>query len=48
MTSEDGKTTYAVCDHHKIYVPSPEEQMALKVSWDEQWDEDGKEKKAKL
>lgn len=45
MTSEDGKTTYAVCDHHKIHVPTPAEHMALRVPWDDQWDEEGKEKK---
>ncbi|KAJ0107752.1 thioesterase family protein [Diaporthe amygdali] len=46
MTSEDGKTTYAVCDHHKIHVPTPAGHLKLKVPWDEQWDEDGKEKTA--
>lgn len=45
MTSEDGRTTYAVCDHHKIHVPTPAEHMALRVPWDDQWDEEGKEKK---
>ncbi|KAG8162695.1 hypothetical protein KVR01_007173 [Diaporthe batatas] len=45
MTSEDGKTIYAVCDHHKIHVPTPAEHMKLKIPWDEQWDEEGKEKK---
>lgn len=44
MTSEDGRTTYAVCDHHKIHVPSPAEHLKLKVPWDEQWDNEGKEK----
>lgn len=43
MTSEDGRTTYAVCDHHKIHVPSPAEHLALRVPWDDQWDEEGKE-----
>ncbi|KAF3766472.1 hypothetical protein M406DRAFT_330286 [Cryphonectria parasitica EP155] len=45
MTSEDGKTTYAVCDHHKIHVPPIKDHMKLKVPWDDLWDEDGKEKK---
>ncbi|POS76283.1 hypothetical protein DHEL01_v205321 [Diaporthe helianthi] len=45
MTSEDGRTIYAVCDHHKIHVPTSAEHMKLKVPWDEQWDEEGKEKK---
>lgn len=44
MTSEDGKTIYAVCDHHKIHVPTPAEHLALKVPWDKQWDEEGKNK----
>lgn len=46
MTSEDSKTTYAVCDHHKIHVPTPKDHMELKVPWDDLWGEDGKEKKA--
>ncbi|PSR78160.1 HotDog domain-containing protein [Coniella lustricola] len=41
MTSHDGRTTYAVCDHHKIHVPTPQEHMALKVAWDDAWDEKG-------
>lgn len=44
MTSEDGKTTYAVCDHHKIHVPTPKENLAYRVPWDDLWDEDGKKK----
>lgn len=47
MTSEDGKVTYAVCDHHKIHTPVPKEHTALKVPWDDMWDEEGREK-AKL
>lgn len=46
MTSVDGKTTYAVADHHKIHVPTPKEQMDLRVPLDDLWDEEGKEKKA--
>ncbi|KAK7698251.1 hypothetical protein SLS64_012717 [Diaporthe eres] len=44
MTSEDGTTTYAVCDHHKIHVPTPAEHLKLKVPWDEQWDSEGRER----
>lgn len=47
MTSEDGRTTYAVCDHHKIHVPTPQDQLALRVPWDDLWDEEGREKKDK-
>lgn len=45
MTSEDGMTTYAVCDHHKIHVATPKEHLDLKVPQDDLWDENGKEKK---
>ncbi|ROV97424.1 hypothetical protein VMCG_06871 [Cytospora schulzeri] len=49
MTSEDGKTTFAVCDHHKVHLPPLDEHLALRVPWDDLWDKDGKEKpKAKL
>lgn len=44
MTSEDGKTIYAACDHHKIHVPVKKEALALKVPWDDLWDESGQEK----
>lgn len=38
---------YAVCDHHKIHVPTPEDHMELRIPWDDLWDEDGKEKTTK-
>lgn len=44
MMSEDGKTTYAVCDHHKIHVPTPAEHVKARVSWDDLWDADGRAK----
>lgn len=44
MTSEDGKTTYAVCDHHKIHVPTPEAHGKARVKADEVWDEQAKAK----
>jgi acyl-coenzyme A thioesterase 13 len=39
MTSEDGKTVYCTCDHHKVNVPSRKEHMELKVPWDEQFEQ---------
>ncbi|ROV97038.1 hypothetical protein VSDG_04112 [Cytospora chrysosperma] len=44
MTSEDGKTIYAVCDQHKIHLPTLKEHLDLRVPWDDLWDEDGKER----
>ncbi|KAH8884894.1 thioesterase family protein-like protein [Thozetella sp. PMI_491] len=37
MTSEDGKTVYCTCDHHKVGVPSRKAHMDVKVPWDEQF-----------
>ena len=49
MTSEDGKTIYAACDHHKIYVPLMREFQGVEIPWDDLWDENGQEKpRAKL
>ncbi|KUI53288.1 hypothetical protein VP1G_00794 [Cytospora mali] len=49
MTSEHGKTTYAVCDHHKLYLPMLKEHLELRVPWDDLWDANGQEKsKSKL
>ncbi|OIW22923.1 thioesterase family protein-like protein [Coniochaeta ligniaria NRRL 30616] len=39
MFSEDGKTVYCTCDHHKVSVPSRKEHMELKVPWDEQFEQ---------
>lgn len=44
MTSVDGKTTFAVCDQHKIHLPTLKEHLELRVPWDDLWDEDGKER----
>lgn len=41
MTSEDGKTVYCTCEHHKVNVPSLPEHMAYKVDWDGLWDAKG-------
>lgn len=44
MTSEDGRTVYAVCDHHKVHAPATKEHLELRVPWDDLWDGDGQEK----
>ncbi|CAN8104581.1 unnamed protein product [Discula destructiva] len=44
MTSEDGATTYAVCDHHKIHTPPVEAHLQARVAWDELWDGEGRAK----
>ncbi|CAK7215846.1 hypothetical protein SEUCBS140593_002667 [Sporothrix eucalyptigena] len=51
MTSEDGQTVYATCDHHKVAMATPQHHLVHRVKWDEQWEEasDGKDTKgAKL
>ncbi len=40
MTSEDGKTVYVVCEHHKVGVPSQPQHMETKVPWDEEFAKD--------
>lgn len=42
MTSEDGQTIYATCEHHKVGTPSLKEHMKYRVPWDEQWEKDSK------
>lgn len=37
MTSEDGRTVYATCEHHKVHVPTKPEFMEYKVPWDDTW-----------
>ena len=37
MTSEDGKTVFAVCEHHKVGVPTLAEHNELRIPWDEQF-----------
>ena len=39
MTSEDGQTVYALCDHHKVNVPTKPEFLEYKVPWDELWED---------
>lgn len=46
MTSEDGRTVFAVCEHHKVHVPARPEHLTYRVKWDEQWEENREEKGA--
>jgi acyl-coenzyme A thioesterase 13 len=51
MTSQDGKTIFCTCEHHKVSVPTREEHLSYRVPWDDLWAADGKvvvEGKAKL
>lgn len=50
MTSQDGKTIFCTCEHHKVSVPTREEHLGYRVPWDDLWAADGKvvEGKAKL
>lgn len=36
MTSEDGKTIYATCEHHKVNVPTRPEHIAARLPWDDE------------
>jgi len=38
MTSEDGTTVYAACEHQKIYVPTRAEHMKHKIAWDRKFE----------
>lgn len=38
MTSEDGKTVYCICEHHKVNTPSHKAHMETKIDWDKQWE----------
>jgi len=31
MESENGKTVYATCEHHKVFLPSKPEHMAISL-----------------
>jgi len=51
MMSEDGKTIYCTCEHHKVSVPTLKEHLEFKVPWDEEFAAEEKVKgdsKAKL
>lgn len=43
MTSEDGKTIFATCEHHKVAVPTQPKHLEFRVPWDEEWDGKGRE-----
>lgn len=44
MRSVDGSILYSTCEHHKVAVPTPKENLTARVAWDDLWDKDGKEK----
>ena len=48
MTSEDGKTTYCTCEHHKVSVPTQRAHLSYRVPWDDLWDKDGVAVRGKL
>ncbi len=49
MASQDGKTTYCTCEHHKVSVPTQPNHLNYKVSWDDLWAVEAAEKnKTKL
>ncbi|KAF4624264.1 hypothetical protein G7Y89_g13907 [Cudoniella acicularis] len=37
MSSQDGKTIYCTCEHHKVSVPTQPAHLEHKVAWDELW-----------
>jgi acyl-coenzyme A thioesterase 13 len=41
MTSQDGKTIYCTCEHHKVSIPTPPDHLTYKVPWDDLWAADG-------
>jgi len=47
MTSQDRKTIFCTCEHHKVAVPTQSKHLEHKVPWDELWEKDGSGK-AKL
>jgi hypothetical protein len=49
MMSQDGKTIFCTCEHHKVNVPTREAHLQYRVAWDDLWDKDENvEGKAKL
>lgn len=44
MTSQDGKTVFCTCEHHKVSVPTPKEHLSYRIPWDDWFDADGKAK----
>jgi acyl-coenzyme A thioesterase 13 len=45
MSTQDGKTVYCTCEHHKVAVPTRKEHLEHRVEWDEVWERKGKEAK---
>lgn len=41
MTSQDGKTIFCTCEHHKVSVPTQKAHLLHRVPWDDLWDKDG-------
>jgi hypothetical protein len=41
MTSQDGKTIFCTCEHHKVNVPTQTEHLSYRVPWDDLWSADG-------
>jgi acyl-coenzyme A thioesterase 13 len=49
MRSVDGSVLYCTCEHHKVAVPTPRENLEVRVEWDEWWDrEEALKEKAKI
>lgn len=44
MRSVDGSILFCTCEHHKVGVSTPKENLEVKVDWDGWWGEDGKQK----
>ncbi|TVY87441.1 Acyl-coenzyme A thioesterase, partial [Lachnellula willkommii] len=44
MSSQDGKTVYCTCEHHKVAVPTREEHLEHRVEWDGIWEGKGEGK----
>ncbi len=44
MTSQDGKTIYCTCEHHKVSIPTQKKHLKYRVGWDELWESEGKAK----
>ena len=41
IRSVDGTVLYCTCEHHKVGVPTPKENLEVRVGWDGWWGEDG-------
>jgi acyl-coenzyme A thioesterase 13 len=45
MRSVDGTVLYCTCEHHKVSVPTPKENLEVRIKWDGLWDENGRRAK---